>query len=388
MNNIITRYFFKRFIVPVFVSLFVLTGIFLLDRLFLLIDLLIRKATPFYAVFDILVSSLPFVLSMTIPLAFLAGSLMGFGSLAENKEIEALRSGGVLILRPFFPVLMFAIGIGGFLVYFNGRVLPDANHRVRSLITDISRKKPTARIEPGVFNEDFKGYTIFIGKRNEMDNTIEDIIIYDKTKRKPTTIYASNGRLGFKNGYYTFVLYNSEIHELMPDGSYRVIKADTHKLNFKVDDKLVLRERRGRSLREMRYSTLKNEIYKLNKRIDTLLKRRPIPEKEINALKKQRMKYLAVLYKMFSLPVGGIIFLIFGASLGIRLKKGSIGISMILSLLFFSLYYILLLAGEKYGIDGSIDPAIGIWIPNIIFFFPMAYLFISSFLGIKIRIKR
>jgi lipopolysaccharide export LptBFGC system permease protein LptF len=54
-----------------------------------------------------------------------------------------------------------------------------------------------------------------------------------------------------------------------------------------------------------------------------------------------------------------------GAPLAFRIKKAGRGVSLALSVAFAVFYYILLATGESLGSRGRIDPAIGVWFPNL-----------------------
>jgi lipopolysaccharide export system permease protein len=89
---------------PFFGALLVTTSILILDRVFDLMDLIIKKGIPLDVVFQVMLYSLPFILSMTIPMSVFVGSLVAFGRLAQDLEILALLSSGVSLNRIAFPV--------------------------------------------------------------------------------------------------------------------------------------------------------------------------------------------------------------------------------------------------------------------------------------------
>jgi len=84
------------------------------------------------------------------------------------------------------------------------------------------------------------------------------------------------------------------------------------------------------------------------------------------AEEKNISKYLVEIHKKFSIPVACIVFVLLGAPLGIRSRKGSIGFATVISSGFFLIYWVCLLGGETLADKLIIDPAIAMWSPNII----------------------
>lgn len=71
-------------------------------------------------------------------------------------------------------------------------------------------------------------------------------------------------------------------------------------------------------------------------------------------------------HRKFTLPVLIIIFFIIGASLGAIIKKGGLGTPIVISVIFFVIYYIISIPGEKMVKEGTLDATIGMWFPLVI----------------------
>ena len=68
-------------------------------------------------------------------------------------------------------------------------------------------------------------------------------------------------------------------------------------------------------------------------------------------------------HRKFTLPMLVIIFFIIGASLGAIIKKGGLGTPIVISVIFFVIYYIISIPGEKMVKEGTLDAIIGMWFP-------------------------
>ena len=71
-------------------------------------------------------------------------------------------------------------------------------------------------------------------------------------------------------------------------------------------------------------------------------------------------------HRKISLPVSIIIFFIIGAALGAIIRKGGLGMPIVVSVLFFVVYYIISITGEKLAIEGSWNAIAGMWLSTFI----------------------
>ncbi|MCB0290314.1 MAG: LptF/LptG family permease [Calditrichaeota bacterium] len=81
---------------------------------------------------------------------------------------------------------------------------------------------------------------------------------------------------------------------------------------------------------------------------------------------RQIYKYGVEIQKKYSIPFACIVFILVGAPLGIRAKKGSLGIGVAFSILFFLLYWVCLIGGEDLADKQIIHPFLAMWFPNIL----------------------
>ena len=97
-------------------------------------------------------------------------------------------------------------------------------------------------------------------------------------------------------------------------------------------------------------------------------------KKRIYEFESQIDKFRVEMHKKFSLPVACIIFILVGAPLGIVTRKGKFSINIGISLTFFLIYWAFLIGGENFADKGSINPALAMWLPNIVLLIVGIYL--------------
>jgi lipopolysaccharide export system permease protein len=81
---------------------------------------------------------------------------------------------------------------------------------------------------------------------------------------------------------------------------------------------------------------------------------------------KNLRKYEAERYKRFTLPFACLVFFFIGAPLGAIIRKGGLGTPAVISVLFFVIYYVITLSGEKFAKELIINVHLGMLASTII----------------------
>ena len=71
-------------------------------------------------------------------------------------------------------------------------------------------------------------------------------------------------------------------------------------------------------------------------------------------------------HKRFTLSISCIIFFFIGAPLGSIIRKGGLGLPVVISVLFFVVYYIISTIGERMAVFGDLNMFVGVWISSIV----------------------
>jgi lipopolysaccharide export system permease protein len=97
--------------------------------------------------------------------------------------------------------------------------------------------------------------------------------------------------------------------------------------------------------------------------IQSLLKNRADQDKElVKNIRRAILEY----QKKFTLSAACIALFLIGAPLGAIIRKGGLGLPVVVSVIFFLIYYIISTIGEKSAKDGDLSPVIGSWIAIVI----------------------
>ena len=362
----IDRYLFKEILSPFLGGLFVLTIILLLNRVFELLDLIIKKGLHVLTVLEIFLLSLPFILALTVPMAVLIGALVAYGRLAQDFEILALKSLGVSVRRTLYAPLLFATLVFGIMVLFNNYVLPESNHKLKNLMIDVRQKKPAIEIKKGIFNK-IDNYLLYIRDKNERTGDIFDITLEEVARKGVKTVIAEKGKIySIGDEYLILELYDGEIHEATGEKKeeFRRIKFKKQIIKIPVDTKLVRQERTYRGDREMNIRMLHEKIESFKNDLRTTS---PTDSIRIRILKRRINQLWVEIHKKFSIPFASIVFVLIGAPLAIIVKKGGYGSAFGISFILFTIYYVLLVGGEELAGRGVINAIPAMWFPNLFF---------------------
>ena len=85
-------------------------------------------------------------------------------------------------------------------------------------------------------------------------------------------------------------------------------------------------------------------------------------KESLNQLYRSKVEW----HKKMSLPVSIMIFYLIGAPLGAIIRKGGLGLPVVVSVLFFVIYYIISLTGEKAAKEGNWEAVYGMWLSTIV----------------------
>ncbi len=100
-------------------------------------------------------------------MAVLLSTLMTFGRLSEDNEINAMRASGIGFMTIMRAPILFGVIVTLLLIYFNNFILPEMNFKARLISGDIYRKRPDMNIEPGIFLKNLPDYSMIIGGKSK-----------------------------------------------------------------------------------------------------------------------------------------------------------------------------------------------------------------------------
>jgi lipopolysaccharide export system permease protein len=236
---ILWRYILRAHAGPFIASNVIIIFLFLLQFIMKSAGELVGKGLGIWVILELIALNLAWMVVLSVPMSVLVATLMAFGKLSSQNEIVAMHAGSMSLYRMMAPVLACSLLVAYGLVVFNNNVLPEVNIRLRSLMGDIFRIKPTLTLQPGVFtsDEELPNHRILVRKTFEHSNDLEGITIYDLSRpEKNVVLTARRGRVSFSKDYSRILMdmENGEIHELTIDKlkTYRRVRFARHRVSI------------------------------------------------------------------------------------------------------------------------------------------------------------
>ena len=108
-TSLINRYLLREITVPTLLCLLVFTVVLLAGRTVQMADLVIGRGASLGATLQLLAALIPPLMAVIIPLAFLIGTMLGFGRLSSDSETVALKAGGIGLAELAKPALALSL---------------------------------------------------------------------------------------------------------------------------------------------------------------------------------------------------------------------------------------------------------------------------------------
>ncbi len=423
--KILNRYVLRLHIAPFLFAVSALTLLMLLDQLAKQFHRLVGKGLGARVIAEVFLYSIPFIFAVIVPMAVLVAVLYAFNRLAADNEISAMKASGVSLARITAPVVIAATLIGGGLVWFNDTVLPEANHRLASLRVSITRKEPTFALQERGLNEVIERRLFIQAARiDNASSRLENVTIWDeRDAERSRTIYADSGMMAF-NANMTdlyLTLYDGKVEETRPEApdAIREVWFATNYIRIpEVGNELNRELGRFRSDRELPIDSMRSKVVEARaeaarleessralavsataRRLGGLApedmiappedsssaafdawetgSRLEVPSSAYNSFRasavqhhrslEEANRFRVEIWKKFTIPAACIVFVLIGAPIAVRYKRGGVGLVVGVSLAVFCLYYVALIGGEKLADRQFVSPALAMWSPNILF---------------------
>ena len=427
---ILYRYIIKEHIFPFLASLSIIVFYFIMQQAVLLLEKIVSKGLDPGVVLEVFLIQLGWIIALAIPMAILTAALWTFGRMSGDNEITSIKASGQSMFPLLMPVFSAAMVFTILLLFFNDLILPDANHRTANLLSDISRKRPAAFIEPKVLIRDFSNYAIYAEDVNPRTGDLKGVRIFsDMPGQDPSTTVAARGviKMTTDQTYLEFSLYDGETHSISRanDKEYYLGRFRHQVVYIKnVDTKLERTNSSYRSDREMSSQAMLAEVRGLESdnekamlqyrqlidslslqvvRLDSLStsihssddsvkigdfkqwiaamgkpamqSRNKIQEtgdladrilRRLKSNRQQISQYMVEVHKKYAISVACLLFVLIGAPLGIMARRGGLTVGASYSIFFFIAYWAFLISGEDLGNKMKVPPSVAMWTGNAI----------------------
>ncbi|HTC22275.1 MAG TPA: LptF/LptG family permease [bacterium] len=361
----IYRYVLWEMLPSFLVCVALLTFLFMINKVFLSLDLVLNKKVSLSETLLLYVGLLPFILSITVPMAMMVGTLLAFGRLSSDMEVTAFKSGGGHLFHLIAPILVLGFFMTGLMLVFNDTLLPASQFMVKKIQFNMVRNKADVAIRERVFIDQFEGHQFLID-REDRNGVFSDVKVFDHWSPNASvqTTLAKTGTLETdQKNYQVFFHLN--------DGIMSWDNNNYHTYNQLYFQHYIIRLNLESQLAGL--SDVKKDFEDLDLHEIALAIPKETDPGRLNYMKTEYQKRLA-------LPFACLILAWFCAPLGLWTRsKGFMGFILGLSMIF--VYYLMFIFGQTLSNEGKINPFLGLWGANIIWClggFLIYYLVISE----------
>jgi lipopolysaccharide export system permease protein len=352
MGRILSRYILREIMPPFFFGLLIFTFILFTTRILKLVELVVNRGVSLWQVVKVFLYITPAFFETTVPMAFLLGLLWGFGRLAADQEILALKGCGVSLYQMARPIVGCTVFIAGVTLCLTLYVTPWSNASLKELLYEITKTHATAGLKEKTFNNDFAGLVIYAEEIHPPGNLLHGVMIADsRDKQRKDILFAPTGLVitNEQTRLLTLRLLGGTMNSIGTfNKSYQTTHFSVYDVTLNLGPPLADTKELTRNPQEMPLGALRAVIEHKQQ------------EGTPNHVE------LVELYRRFALPFSCAVFTFLALPLSMRRPWAPRAQGSIISLGVIFVYYLLLTTGETLGKKGALPPAIAAWLPNIV----------------------
>jgi len=358
------------------ISLLMLTAVLLAQQAARLAEVVIYADLPFSLLGSIGAALLPGVLVFSIPLATLAGIIVGFSRMGSDSEIVAMRAAGVGSWTMIWPALLIGLLFTGGTTYLHLKEAPEAARDLERIALQGMLAKLDSPVEPRTFST-LPRYVIYVRDGNKELGTWGRVFIFGQQSDHTTKVYtARSGRIDSSGDQAELVL--ADVLATRFPSATAEGEADPPASNEITGDS-------GNSYVVERFGQLRFSIntgradivQRLNKR-DTnadAMEWGALRDRIVSGSVDERNEAVRILNRRAALSLAPLVFSLLGAILGLRIRRGGKSAGVLLTIIVVIIYYLLSLLGESFARAGTVSPYIGPWLATI-FILALSLLFL------------
>jgi lipopolysaccharide export system permease protein len=411
----------KAFIGPFFLTFLVVVFVLLNRQLLFYYDDIIGKGLSWMVLIRLVFYFAMFMLPHALPLAILLSSLICFGNLAEHQELTAVKSAGISLLRVLRPVFVVVLLLTAAAFHFNNSVVPKMALSAYTLLYDIKQKKPSMELREGVFYGGLPDISIKVNRKfPDDDAALKDVILYDHQQKNKTEVWlADSGRMYTiaDDHFLMFELFNGiryeegdnvDVHH-RDNHELKMSRTSFDKTSFVVDlSSFTLMKTDPKLFGNNRMMKNRNQLKDAIDTIDLKIRRERNAQHEtfhaahinsngtaleharkvkaqltasneaVKSYRDEKIVFEAQRHRIFTNSFACIVMFLIGAPLGAIIRKGGLGTPVLVSILFFLVFFVLDLQGEKLAKSGFADPAFSMWLGISFLLFVGVYLLVVA----------
>jgi len=376
--GVVDRLIVREVVPPTILGFITYTFLIVMRGIYSLIEQVLVRGVSFADAGKVLLTTIPHVVILTIPMSFLFGVLLAIGRMNADSELVALQAGGIPIRRLLRPIVILGLLLSAVNGYLYLEVIPRSSRELRDLkVRLFASAKNLGRIDPRVFHEEIPNVLLYVREVDNDSGEWRNILFFDSSSPGEERLtLAKRGQMvtaglpgmvdaNLASGEppemerwirledvvtHQFIRAEPETYRVNRNRS-QLIRPNT-KSQGKVRYRLSMGERdTGDLVSFVRGGEFEAADTERESEEDTGLRRR-LASIELN--------------KRLAIPFACTVFALLALPLGVGTGSGGRGRGFVVSIAVVLVYYLVGNQGEMLAIEGRVAPWIGIWLPNIV----------------------
>lgn len=346
----LTQYLFFEIWPGLLIGLVVFILILLMLQALRLTEFFLVHGISFKVILEIISYMAISFLPALFPMAVLFAVVMTYGRLSQDSEVVAMKSLGYSQGLLLIPALILGVLVTLISAQTSFHLAPWGNRQFEILITKLGQTKAAATIKEGTFSENFFDLVVYANEVDSKNGELRKVFIYnEQDPTTPLTIIANQGHI---------------IPDPKHPGQSVVLRLEDGDIH-----------RKSEAHTKIKFSTFEVKLFD---NTEEKLKEKSPPSLTIEEIKEQlsvtqgksREDILLLkteFHKRWAISIACIIFAVLGGALGTQTNRRVKSNGLILSLMVILVYWILYVSLDGAARSGQIEPAIALWLPNILF---------------------
>ncbi len=347
---LISKYLLRT-IVPYFVfSWLLLSVILFVQQASRYSDIFFSVNIPANLLWQLTIALIPNVIAFTCPMAMLVGTIIGLAKMQGDNELVAIRASGVGNWQIAIPIMILGVMLSVFAFFVNLKGVPVAASIVRGVALQTAIKKLESPLEPGVFNTELAGSTIYVKGGDLETGRWTNLFIYteDAAAGSVRLITSQQGRVDTTGQFSELVLENASVSTLpIVPGQGKYVSESIGEV------RLAIKTRRSDLIEKLTSSSLMPEELGLSQ----------LSEYAAAKDGKEWIEAEIIWQRRILLSITPFIFCILGTVIVLRFNRGGRGFGIVLALAVLIGFYMLAFLGEQLARTAKISVFQGSLIP-------------------------
>lgn len=362
-NSLINRYLLREIAGPALLCLLIFTVVLLAGRMVQMADLVIGKGVSLASTLHLLAALLPPLLAVIIPLAFLIGTMLGFGRLSTDSETIALKAGGIGLFNMARPAVALAIVCAGLTLAVNFWMAPWGKREFRQVLFEMTSKQASIALQEQLFLKQFSNLVLYVDALESRSGEMSGVFILEQQQESPLLIFAEKGRMHSDPVKQTVVLQldNGVIHRQTPtkkkNDAYQIIGFNTYEITPEISGSLAVAQQKQPGRSELTLSQLW--------------------EKSGTGTAKERA-LRGELHRRLCAPLAPLLFVLFALPLSTFSQRSGRSSGFIVGLLVYLAYHAQVSMAETLTVEANLSPALTFWTAHLALFVLGGYLLRQS----------